>query len=89
MLSTIGFNDQFMFCAGKIGNIFADGMLSPKAITRQLPRAENLPQARFGLGLVVSEVASQLNGHCGHIHTDPSPASQTLGPLSRNAGEGR
>ena len=49
MLAAIGFNNQMIFSTGKIGNEFANGMLTSKTIALKATITQEIPEAIFGV----------------------------------------
>jgi len=58
MLRAIRFDDQVMFEAGEVGDVYADWMLTSK-VDPEFPVSQRPPQQRLGVGLFVTHLSSE------------------------------
>lgn len=59
MLPTIQFNNETLFRTAEVYDVWTDWMLASELEAVDLPRADKIPQASFGVRLVRSQDSSE------------------------------
>src|SRR3546814_19329668 len=83
MLAAIGFEDQALIVADKVGDKWSDRLLTPKLALAELARSEESPKRLFGLGGFDAQlhcsfeclfvIAARAAFGCRRLRTAPHP----------------
>ena len=87
MLSTVGFDDEFVFDADEINDERADGTLSSELVADQTAIAERSPKPALRVGLVETQLTRSCICHepSPYPHPTAARAAVTLSRSGRGA----
>ena len=89
MLSAVDFDHEFQRGTVKVGNVWAERMLSAEGQTRQLATAKDAPQLALGIGhrTPQSAATSRVFPHAGEPGDKTTPTRKLTLPTSPFKGE--
>jgi hypothetical protein len=84
MLTTIQFDNQLCFQAGKIGDIGTDGDLAPESVAPKLSISQRVPKVTLGIRCLIFQRARPILGYeVSHIFCPYLPAPIPTFPRER------